>query len=198
MLGQTIDTARSWGSPLNRLAFGILALYAFSTIEELPVAESLRLLIAVEMAVSSLPQILLLFVLAMILGAVCVTVGSLFSGSKAFSDKAQTRRAYRVGLTDNSLLAKRLSDGQMKFEFAAGLMGLLIFVISTVIAYRLATWTFIEFSPAGKVPSGFGPIGGLIAGFMASFAVSWSSKETILSIDELLDEIDQQKETVLS
>lgn len=191
------DLPRNWTSTLSRFGFGVLVLSVLSRLGLFPSGLDHSVFQTDNMTISLFAVFVLWIMLSMVVGGVATMIGSIGFGEHV-AEIARVKRACRVGITQNPLLAEMLRDANIKFELSSGLMGTFaISIVASLIgiitgitdvqsvvlegAYsaRKAVWVAAIFYLAGTISSVF---------------VRRSVTESMSAIDAVLDEYYPEQE----
>jgi hypothetical protein len=169
---------------------GTLVLAGLAELEALPTTFNYGALSNLSQNAQVFPLFVLAIILALLVGTIAIYIGSNLVGKK-YNEKNRVLRAYRVGETQNSLLAESLRDTNAKFEVAAGILGvlLILFVFGVVFfAFGAGIFGAIPENQAQAPTSSpyfltaiFGGLGGL-----ASLLIRKSATIGFLAIDNVL------------
>ncbi|AUQ75603.1 hypothetical protein [Phaeobacter piscinae] len=132
MLTQGFATVRTWSSILNRLGFGVIALFLLSKALLLTAT-------APEISddfsnVGDLALTCVVLLSSLLLGAIVIEMGTLLYGKK-YSPLEITLRAAKVSRENNPLLEGCYKDAMLKLELAFGFRGILLFSVLCVPVY---------------------------------------------------------------
>jgi len=193
-----ITASQNWSSALTRFGCGALVLAGFDAAGFLPDQLSVFAFDEGNVGLGAIPTLVFWFLVSGVLGSVATMLGGIdMSGRNTEFEKA--KRAYRVGITQNSLLAEYYQDASRKYDLASGLMGVIV-ILGISLLFGIVQLTFLEGS--GVFSETDTSVGSrwrsILPGLFAvgtSFLVRRAATGGLDAVDRILAELDRQEDS---
>ncbi len=184
-----IDIGRNWTPGFHRFAMGAMVIYFFHASNIIPFhAVFPENPSETGLSTSSVVTLIAFVSGSSIIGLLVAPLGTLSAFNPAFKEERKIARAIAVGQTQNPILIEYCRDAEAKADLAKGLVGLVTFLVISIIAIVAFSWISGETNDLEPAQESFSwlPILGGFGAFLFGKWLRYSAVRSLLALDRAL------------